>query len=85
MRSQERRLVRARLVVPKHTVRTYIILAILRTLLMVFVVGGLAVVSQPLENEKPYGVPSGVYSSGEKHNTDASDVSSCEPNLFLSH
>ncbi|KAF8602990.1 hypothetical protein BDV93DRAFT_544923 [Ceratobasidium sp. AG-I] len=37
------------------------------------------VVSQPLENEKPYGVPSGVYSSGEKHKADASDVSSSLP------
>jgi hypothetical protein len=37
-----------------------------------------SVVSEAVENEKPFGVPSGVYSSGEPHKADASKVSSCE-------
>ncbi|CAE6528065.1 unnamed protein product [Rhizoctonia solani] len=35
------------------------------------------VVSETLENEKPYGVPSGVYSSGEPMPADPSNISSC--------
>ena len=37
------------------------------------------VVSEPLENEKPFGVPSGVYSSGEPTKADPSKVSSSLP------
>ncbi|CAE7137510.1 unnamed protein product [Rhizoctonia solani] len=42
------------------------------------------VVSEPLENEKPYGVPSGVYSSGEPMPDDPSKVSSSMPHSSTS-
>ncbi|CAE6422810.1 unnamed protein product [Rhizoctonia solani] len=42
------------------------------------------IVSEPLENEKPYGVPSGVYSSGEPMPTDPNKVSSAMPHSSTS-
>ncbi|KAJ1307142.1 hypothetical protein OPQ81_001260 [Rhizoctonia solani] len=42
------------------------------------------IVSEPLENEKPYGVPSGVYSSGEPMAADPSLSSSAMPHSSTS-
>ncbi|CAE6430949.1 unnamed protein product [Rhizoctonia solani] len=42
------------------------------------------VVSEALENEKPYGVPAGVYSSGEPMPADLSNVSSSMPHSSTS-
>ncbi|CAE6492935.1 unnamed protein product [Rhizoctonia solani] len=42
------------------------------------------VVSEPIESEKPYGVPSGVYSSGEPLPDDPSKVSSAMPHSSTS-
>ncbi|KAH7342174.1 hypothetical protein B0J17DRAFT_649870 [Rhizoctonia solani] len=42
------------------------------------------VVSEPVESEKPYGVPSGVYLSGEPLPDDVSNVSSAMPHSSTS-